>query len=86
MELSKADPKGLIRESYAIDGITLGECRSIFVDWALSLPVGADIPAAATLLMAHYAVPDHPMTATLREGLVPAAPPSRKGGRAGRLG
>lgn len=86
MKLSEADPKGLIRESYAIEGITLGECRSIFVDWALSLPVGADIPVAATLLIAHYAVPGHPMTATLREGLVPAAPPRRRGGRAGRIG
>ena len=86
MNLSDADPKGLIRESYAIEGITPGECRSIFVDWALSLPVGADIPVAVTLLMAHYAVPDHPMTATLREGLTPATPPQRKGGRAARLG
>jgi hypothetical protein len=32
--LKEADPKGLVRESYRIEGITLGECRSIFVDWA----------------------------------------------------
>ncbi len=37
MELNLADPKGLVRESYAIEGITPGECRSIFLDWALSL-------------------------------------------------
>ena len=36
------DPKGLIREAYRIDGITAGECRSIFLDWALSLPDGQD--------------------------------------------
>ena len=35
MELAEADPKGLVRESYQIDGITVGECRSIFLDWAL---------------------------------------------------
>jgi hypothetical protein len=86
MTLQDADPKGLIRESYAIDGITLGECRSIFVDWALSLPAGFDMPAAIRLLMAHYARPDHPMTQTLAEGLTPAAPPKRRGGRAGRVG
>ncbi len=39
MELSEADPKGLVRESYAIEGITAGECRSIFMDWAAA---GAD--------------------------------------------
>jgi hypothetical protein len=31
------DPKGLIREAFRIDGITDAECRSIFVDWALSV-------------------------------------------------
>ena len=40
VRLEEADPKGLVRESYNIEGITLGECRSIFMDWALSLPVG----------------------------------------------
>ena len=47
MELAKADPKGLVRESYNIDGITLGECRSIFLDWALSLILGQDVAEAA---------------------------------------
>jgi hypothetical protein len=36
------DPKGLIFEAFRIDGITDAECRSIFVDWALS--VQADDP------------------------------------------
>ena len=36
------DPKGLVREAYAIPGVTEPECRSIFLDWALSLPDGAD--------------------------------------------
>jgi hypothetical protein len=84
--LTDADPKGLIRESYAIEGITLEECRSILIDWALSLPDAAEVPAAITLLLAHYNRPDHPMTLTLHEGLRPAPPPGRRGGRAGRLG
>lgn len=86
MNLTDADPKGLIRESYAIEGITLGECRSIFVDWALSLPVGADMAPAIRFLIGAYNRPDHPMTTTLTEGLHPAPPPMRRGGRAGRLG
>ena len=30
------DRKGLIEEAYKVDGITAAECRSIFLDWALS--------------------------------------------------
>jgi hypothetical protein len=44
MDLAEADPKGLVRESYRIEGITPGECRSIFMDWALSIPVGRPVP------------------------------------------
>jgi hypothetical protein len=88
MTLAEADPKNLIRESYAIEGITLGECRSIFVDWALSLAVGADVNAALHVVIAHYAAdaPAHPMTGVLRDGLAPPAAPRRKGGRAARVG
>jgi len=88
MELSKADPKGLVRESYAIDGITLGECRSIFIDWALSVPVGVDTAEALRSVLAHYlpANEDHPMTSVLTEALVAPAAPRRKGGRMGRVG
>ena len=87
MHWTDADPKGLIRESYAIDGITAGECRSIFLDWALSLPVAADIAVAAASLIAHYATgaPDHPMSSVLQEGLHAPNEPRRRGGRAGRL-
>ena len=87
MQLTEADPKGLIRESYAIHGITAGECRSIFLDWALSLPVAADIPLAAAALIAHYAkgAPDHPMSGVLQEGLNLPDHPRRRGGRAGRV-
>ena len=68
MDKDPLDPKGLIRESYRIEGITPEECRSIFLDWALSL--SGDSVAAIKELLARYqpAFPDHPMTAVLTEG------------------
>ena len=86
MDLNEADPKGLVRESYLIEGITLGECRSIFLDWALSLPVGAAEPAALHYLITTYvaANPGHPMNGVLAQGLVPPEAPRRRGGRLGR--
>lgn len=88
MELTEADPKGLVRESYAIEGITLGECRSIFMDWALSLPLDRSTPDALAKLIAHYGegAPDHPMTGVLHGAQVAPDAPRRKGGRATRVG
>ena len=88
MDLAEADPKGLVRESYLIEGITPGECRSIFMDWALSIPVGRPVPEAVRALAAHYGAgaPDHPMTVVLAEALSLPAIPVRRGGRAGRQG
>lgn len=88
MELAEADPKGLVRESYRIDGITAGECRSIFMDWALSIPVGRSVPDAVRVLLATYAAdaPDHPMSAVLQQALTEPAAPRRRGGRIGRQG
>lgn len=87
VRIEEADPKGLVRESYRIDGITLGECRSICVDWALSLPLDAPMHDALRSLLAHYGTdaPDHPMTAVLTEGLLTPDAPRRKGGRAARV-
>ena len=87
MDLKDADPKGLVRESYAIEGITLGECRSIFIDWALSLPMVVDTADCLRTLLAHYGLgePDHPMTGVLTEALTAPADPKRRGGRAARV-
>lgn len=82
------DPKGLIREAFAIPGITAGECRSIFLDWALGLPDTRDTQAELQGLISRYAPQnpeDHPMLATLRAGLDKAAPPKRRGGRRARV-
>lgn len=88
MQLTETDPKGLVRESYAIEGITAGECRSIFMDWALSLPVDFRIPDAVRVLLAEYApgAPGHPMNQVLTDGLDMPDHPRRKGGRAARIG
>ena len=82
-----ADPKGLIRESYAIDGITMGECRSILIDWALSLPASGVTGEVLDSLLAQYGLanPDHPMTQLLTEARQAPAKAVRKGGRAARF-
>ncbi|GHC43939.1 hypothetical protein [Neogemmobacter tilapiae] len=87
MRLDEADPKGLIRESYVIEGITEGECRSILLDWALGLPAGRDVAVALPVLLAHYAPRNvgHPMNGVMTAGLEPSAPPRRRGGRTGRM-
>lgn len=88
MLVHEADPKGLVRESYRIEGITPDECRSVFIDWALSLPVNAPIQEAVRALIAEYAIgePDHPMSAVLKDGLTMPESPKRRGGRAARVG
>ena len=76
------DPKGLIGESYRIAGISLPDCRTIFLDWALSLGDGVDQRRAIRgLLDLHEAEhPGHPMNAVLRDGLASPARPRRRGG------
>lgn len=88
MDLAIADPKGLVRESYAIEGITAGECRSIFLDWALSLGPGIEPHPAIRALLANYEPgrEGHPMTAVLHDGLSAPEHPKRRGGRAARVG
>jgi hypothetical protein len=87
VQLKEADPKGLVRESYQIEGISLGECRSIFLDWALSVPLGIEPPDALRTLIAQYGMdrPDHPMSDVLIAALVPAEAPRRRGGRSARV-
>jgi hypothetical protein len=88
MNLTEADPKGLVRESYAIEGITASECRSIFLDWALSQTQGSDLRPAVRLLLDTYGAGRewHPMTGVLRQALDSPDAPRRRGGRAARVG
>jgi hypothetical protein len=81
------DPKELILESYRIEGISAPECRSVCLDWALSVPLGSDTRAQVLALLERYREQpaDHPMTQTLRAALDSAGPPKRRGGRSGRV-
>lgn len=85
-ETDTLDPKGLIRESYRIDGITGAECRSIFLDWAISVPDGEDSLEHVRALIARHepAAPDHPMTGVLRQALDDAGTARRRGGARAR--
>lgn len=76
------DPKGLIFESYRMEGITKSECRTIFLDWALSLPLERDTGKTLKVLLSHYEDlhADHPMTEVMREGLGSMEAPRRRGG------
>ncbi|WP_297774125.1 hypothetical protein [uncultured Roseovarius sp.] len=82
MQKDPIDPKRLIREAYRIEGITEAECRSIFLDWALSLPEGAAPADAIAEMIARYGSdhPDHPMTRVLHQGTGTAEPARRRGG------
>jgi len=81
-----ADPRGLIHESYRIDGITEAECRSIFLDWAIGVPIGADSTRYVQKLYGQYGAqhPDHPMTTVLRSALSEPEHRGRRGGASGR--
>ncbi|WP_342075490.1 hypothetical protein [Yoonia sp. SS1-5] len=81
------DPKGLIREAYRIEGITAGECRTIFLDWALGVPTDSNMRDQARALLDQYAqMPaDHPMTITLQAALQAEPAARRRGGRAARV-
>ena len=80
------DLKGLINDAYAIEGITEGECRTIFLDWAISVPMGEDSCAMIRQLLMRYGAdhPDHPMTAVLKAALGPQTGGGRRGGARGR--
>lgn len=83
--MDDCDPKGLVREAFRMEGVSEAECRSIFLDWALSLGSGTDDKIAIrTLLDRHGAPDDHPMTGVLREGLETPARTGRRGGHRAR--
>ncbi|XDA99669.1 hypothetical protein AB1M95_07120 [Sulfitobacter sp. LCG007] len=76
------DPKGLLREAFRIDGIEAPECRSIFLDWALSLPSGVEPRAALERMLSRIGdeLSDHPMYKVMQDGLRGISAPRRRGG------
>ena len=78
------DPRGLIADAYAIEGIDDAQCRTIFLDWSLDRNLADPVAAARRLAALHGPVaPDHPMTPIL-EASAEAPSRGRRGGRAGR--
>ncbi|MGB0799530.1 MAG: hypothetical protein ACPGRD_09460 [Planktomarina sp.] len=87
MDVKTADPKGLIRESYRIEGITLEECKTIFFDWAVQIPNDATPSDYVQFCLDYYGgnAIDHPMSGVLKLALAPAPKAKRRGGRQGRV-
>ena len=82
--MTDPDPRGLIAEAYVLDAPTPAQCRTIFLNWAISAPdTGPE--ALNTLLARHGAAQDHPMTGILRDAQQGGMAPRRRGGRRGRL-
>lgn len=81
-----ADPRGLIYESFRIDGIKEPECRSIFLDWAIGVPIDQDSTAMVRKLLGRFGAeyPEHPMTNVLKDALNPPVRRGRRGGASGR--
>jgi len=86
MNIEMIDPKGLMQDAYLIEGIRIEECRSIFLDWALSVPIEQNARDWIVLLLNLYRSkhPEHPMTLVLQEGLIAQEKPARRGGRKAR--
>jgi len=65
------DPRGLLYEAYQIDGITLADCKTIFLDWVLGLDYNIDQIKAVSSALKEYEDdnPKHPMTTVLRDGI-----------------
>ena len=80
------DPRGMIYESYNIQGISIEECRMIFLDWALE---AAKIDMTNDLMNPlkeyEYKNLSHPMTLVIKEGLKKVNTTGRRGGRSARI-
>ena len=70
LDYHSADPRGLIYEAYRMETLKDEEYRSIFLDWALGIPIEQDAFGLINDLLAVYQIeyPDHPMTRILLEG------------------
>ena len=81
------DPRGMIYEAYRIEGVSLEECRMIFLDWALNTPQG-DTNAHLDEWLVEYEADNtnHPMTHVIRDGLKSSSNVAkRRGGRLARV-
>ena len=74
------DPRGLLYEAYQIDGISLADCKTIFLDWALGLDYNIDQIKAVSSALEEYEEdnPKHPMTTVLRDGIILKGKPRKR--------
>jgi hypothetical protein len=81
------DPRGMIFEAYRIEGISIEECRMIFLDWAMNTPQGNTLAYLKELLDEYGANnPEHPMSEVITDGLKKSVNPGkRRGGRTARI-
>lgn len=80
------DPRGMIYEAYRIEGVSVEECRMIFLDWAMHTPQG-DMKAYLQELLVEYETgnAEHPMTQVIKDGLITSKTAGkRRGGRSAR--
>lgn len=79
---SQYDAKDLMHDVFQMEDITAPDCRTVFMDWALSRADLRDSEEALKSLIAHYepGFPHHPMIAVLKEGLVRNIKTGRRGG------
>ncbi len=76
------DPRGLIADAYAMEGIDVAQCRTIFLDWVLGLPDGCDVQTAIREMARRHAdTPEHPMSSILRAARETPPVPRRRGRR-----
>ena len=82
MKRDALDPRELILDAYRIEGIKVEDCRSIFLDWALGVPVEQNVQELIVQLLDRYRAdnPDHPMTQVMQDGLQQSVRPQRRGG------
>ena len=84
--LPQHDPRGLIFEAYRMSGLSLEDCRTIFLDWALGMQDVSEYSAALSAFHSAYCLkyPGHPMTSVIEEGMREAVSPAGKRGRHSR--
>lgn len=79
--LRRYDPRNLIGDALALDGLAIEEYRAIFFDWAFGLKDVDAAEAAQALLDLHAPQDGHPIHDLLTAAL---AGPAARRGRAGR--
>ncbi len=70
-EVEVADPRGLFRDGFAMENLSDSECRTIFLEWAMTLRDDVDMVHSLGVLHAHYQseYSEHYLFKLITEGL-----------------